>query len=257
MLLGGVLWLLYTAARSRVLLGKGRAIAAHSAGFARDCYVGEAGAPVLTYLALGDSTGAGWGAASLESTYPHLVAQSLARRGFRVRLVNVAVGGATVGDVRAHQLAAIEKFAPDIVTLSVGANDATHFTNLVDYRRDLRAILVALEKSSARQILVADTPDMYLAPALPLPLSWATARRARAQNALLDELARGSRVRIVPLYARGKLDARADPQLYASDWFHPSAQGYAIWAQLFSARLQASALPPQTMRSERPESGKA
>ena len=231
--LSGLIWLLYTAVRSSVLLRNGRAIEAQSASFARDIYLGAPDAPALTYLAMGDSTGAGWGAARVQATYPYLLARSIARRGFRVHLVNVAKGGATARDVRDNQLAALKRISPDVITLSVGANDATHSTDADSYRRDMRAIVSALEASGARQILVADTPDMWLAPALPMPIAWAAARRARAQNAILAELVRDSRVQVVPLYARGKLDARVDPQLYASDRFHPSAQGYARWAELF------------------------
>ena len=237
LLVPGALWLIYTVVRSKILLDNGRSIGQQSANFARDSFVGEPGAPMLTYLALGDSTAAGWGTASEKATYPHLVARAAAERGFYVHLINVAVGGATVGDVAASQLAAIAATKPDLITLSVGANDATHFTAPVDYRRDLKTILMALKQSSARTILVADTPDMFLAPALPLPLAFATARRARAQNEILRALNRDSRVEIVELYAKGKLDARENPNLYAADWFHPSATGYALWARLFIEKL--------------------
>ena len=233
----GALWLLYTAARSRILIRNGRAIEARTATFARDYSVGNASAPTLTYLIMGDSTAAGWGAATLDMTYPYLVAQAVAARGFRVRVVNAAVGGATARDVAASQIAAIERWKPDVITLSVGANDATHFTAPDDYRRDWNEIFSALEASSARQILVADTPDMFLAPALPLPLSWATARHARAQNVILRQLIGNSRVQIVPLYDKGKLDAHINPGLYAADSFHPSSSGYALWARLFVERL--------------------
>ena len=243
LLAAGAIWLAYTVVRSRALLAQGRAIESQSARFARDYFVGETGAPTLQYLAMGDSTAAGWGAAQLEATYPYLVAQALATRGFHVHVVNVARGGATVSDVKANQLDELEKSRPDVITLSVGANDATHFTPPDDYQRDLNAIVSALQQSSARTILVADTPDMWLAPALPTPLSWATARRARAQNTILSELASDSRLQIVPLYARGKLDARLDPGLYAADRFHPSSKGYARWAKLF-----VSALPQRRHR---------
>lgn len=227
-------WLLYTAVRTKILMENGRAIGARSASFARDYFIGEASAPAFVYLAMGDSTAAGWGAENLEATYPHLIAQAIAKRGFRVRVVNVAVGGATTSDVKANQLASIAYVKPDLTTLSVGANDTTHGTAPADYRRDWSAILAALQASSARQIAVADTPDMFLAPALPLPLSWLTARRARAQNETLRALTKGSRIQIVELYGRGKL---AETRLYAADRFHPSAAGYALWARLFIERL--------------------
>ncbi len=237
LLVASALWLLYTAARSQILLRNGRAIANHSAQWPRDYSVGQSGAPTLTYLVLGDSTAAGWGAATLQTTYPYEIAQAIARRGFRVHIINVAVGGAKVGDVAASQLAAIERVKPDLITLSVGANDATHFTSPAEFRRNLATILSALKQSDARTILVADTPDMFLAPALPLPIAAATSRRARAQNTILRALAKKSRVQIVELYAKGKLDARINPRLYAADRFHPSALGYARWARLFVEKL--------------------
>ena len=230
----GALWLLYTVVRSKILLDNGRAIGRQSASFARESWIGEPGAPITTYLALGDSTAAGWGAADENATYPHLVAQAIAQRGFYVHFVNVAVGGAKAGDVAASQLAAIGRAKPDLITLTVGANDATHGSAPDDYRRDWTTILAALEQSSARTILVADTPDMFLAPALPLPLAVATARRARAQNFVLRALTKGSRVQIVELYEKGKLNS---PELYAADRFHPSAAGYARWAKLFIEKL--------------------
>lgn len=238
-LLGALGWLLYTIGRSRALLANGRQIAAQSARFPRDYFVSSPNAPALTYLVLGDSTAAGWGANELAATYPHRVAQAVAQRGYRVRVVNVAVGGATLHDVRREQLAALSRVRPDLVTLSVGANDATHFTPLTDYDRELRAVLGTLQGSSARSVLWANTPDMFLAPALPLPLSLATAWRARRQNALLDQSLRGSRVRVVDLYGRGKLDYHRNPALYAADRFHPSARGYRLWAPLFVEQLGA------------------
>ena len=229
--LGAISYLLYTAARTRVLLAQGRSIEAHSASFARDYFVGDAQAPTLNYLALGDSTAAGWGAQTLAETYPHRIAQTLAARGFRVHVRNVAIGGARARDVM-EQLPALQTFAPAVITLSVGANDATHFTAPADFEREMKTIIAALERSSARAVWVANTPDMFLAPALPLPLAWAMARRARAQNATLETLV--SRARIVDLYGRGKLDARQNPALYAADRFHPSNLGYAKWAALFA-----------------------
>ena len=227
-------WLFYTAARSRVLLAQGRAIEIQSAQFPRDYFVGQSSAPQLKYLAMGDSTAAGWGAGSLSATYPYLVAQTLAARGYRVQVRNVAVGGAKAGDITA-QLPALQTFAPDVITLSVGANDATHFTSPAEFGSAMQTLIAALERSSARSIAVANTPDMFLAPALPLPLSVATARRARAQNAVLPSLV--SRAHIVDLYGHGKLNARVNPDFYAADRFHPGAAGYAKWAPLFAEKL--------------------
>ena len=232
----GLVWLTYTAARSKILLANGRAIEVQSASFSRDYFVGDERAPTLKYLVMGDSTAAGWGTENVSATYPYLVAQSVARRGYRVQVINVAVGGARATDVRRNQLEALG-LKPDLITLSVGANDATHFTAPASFRREMERILTALRNSGARRVLVADTPDMFLAPALPRPLALGTARRARAQNAMLREI--GAGVVIVPLYEAGKLDSRREAGLYAADRFHPSAMGYARWARVFVENLGA------------------
>ena len=240
-------WLLSTVVRSRHLLAQGRIIAQQSRHFERDYFVGDAARPTLTYLVMGDSTAAGWGAESQSQTYPYQVAEQIAARGYRVHVVVVAHGGARLRDVLADQLPTLQALRPQVVTLSVGANDATHFTPKDEWKRELEILLSALGKSQARRILIADTPDLYQAPALPLPLAVAVNTRARQQNQLLQAALRGSSARRVPLYARGKLIYRRDPNLYAADLFHPSSLGYRVWAQLFQSAL--------TIEKVRPNSG--
>ena len=239
LLLGGcaLAWLLTAAMRAQTLLAQGRAIEAHSARFARDYFVGAPDAPALTYLVMGDSTAAGWGAQSVTETYPYLVAQSVARRGFRVHVVNVAQGGATLRAVRQHQLGALRRARPDFITLSVGANDATHGTAPNQWKRELQSVASALANSGARAVLIANTPAMFLAPALPLPFAVVAGRRAHRQNQIFASVVGNTRLQTVDLYQRGQLDARRAPELYAADRFHPSAQGYAKWATLFVEAL--------------------
>jgi lysophospholipase L1-like esterase len=197
---------------------------------------------------MGDSTAAGWGAGDLASTYPHQIAGAIAARGFRVHVVNVAVGGATTAQVRRDQSAFLASVRPDVVTLSIGANDATHGTPTRDFKSEMTLLLADLQKSSAKSVMVADVPDMFLAPALPYPLAIISGRRARNLNAILEEMPRGSKLKIVNLYRRGKLDYRRDPGLYAADLFHPSTRGYAIWAHLFEQKLDFSKFnPPKTL----------
>jgi lysophospholipase L1-like esterase len=192
----------------------------------------------MTYLVMGDSTAAGWGAGQLTNTYPYRVAQEVASRGYRVHVVNVAVGGALLHDVLQTQVDALKTVRPQLVTVSVGANDATHFTAQHEYSQQLRSLLAALQKSGAQTVLFANTPDMYQAPALTLPFAVATNIRARRQNAILDEALQETKIRRVDLYNKGKLIYRRDPQLYSADKFHPSASGYRRWAEVFKQALR-------------------
>jgi lysophospholipase L1-like esterase len=231
-------YVVFTVARSWLLLSKGKEIAAQSANFSRTYFVGNATQLSLTYLVIGDSTAAGWGAGDLTSTFPYRVAQDIAARGYYVRVVNKAVGGARLQDVLQNQLTSLEELRPQLITVSIGANDATHFTSPNEYSNQVRTLLQALRDSGVEQILVANTPDMYQAPALTWPLAWAVNNRARQQNQILERATQGSTLRIVDLYTQGKLVYARNKSLYAADLFHPSAQGYGIWAKLFTKQLQ-------------------
>jgi lysophospholipase L1-like esterase len=235
--LAPVAWLLFTLVRSRHLLREARALAGQSAHFKRDYFVGNAAHPKLVYVALGDSTAAGWGSEQLEQTYVHQVAVAKAAQGYSVHVIHAAVGGATLRDVLQTQAPLLTSVRPQLVTVSVGANDATHFTSATEYSQKLRALIVALQKSTAQQVLFANTPDMFQAPALPLPLAIAANIRARQQNTLLQNALRSTTIQPVDLYNQGKLIFRDDPNLYAADHFHPSGSGYRKWAQLFVRNL--------------------
>jgi len=77
------------------------------------------------YIALGDSLAAGYGAMPTTNGYAYLLYQEGAfDKTSNTLFANAAVPGATSQDVLDHQLPqAIERFVPQVVTLSVGGND--------------------------------------------------------------------------------------------------------------------------------------
>ena len=60
------------------------------------------------------------------------------------------------------------------------------------------------------------------------------------QKAILIKAAANSKIKVVDLFNRGKLIYAQNPNLYAADFFHPSSDGYQIWARLFIAELAAN-----------------
>ena len=241
----GALYVVYSLARARVLLRNGAQVGRVAQTFMRNYHVGDNAKPTIVYLSLGDSTAAGWGAHDVTQTLTFKVAQSLAHRGFRVHVINFAVGGATLRDVIEKQLPKLKTIRPDLVTISVGANDATRGTAKIEYSNDLQTLRNALKHSTARQVLWANTPDMTQTPAPPLMFSQLFGVRARRQNVLLKDL-NDPRIDIINLHDDGKLTYARDHELYASDLFHPSAKGYAVWSELFVAQLR-----PEKMVSEK------
>lgn len=78
------------------------------------------------YIALGDSLAAGYGANPTTQGYAYLLYQKgTYDQTANTIFANAAVPGATSADVLAYQIPpAINRFRPDVVTLSVGGNDA-------------------------------------------------------------------------------------------------------------------------------------
>ena len=97
--------------------------------------LGSAGAP-LNYVILGDSTAAGVGAAYDQGIAMGTTRQLAQTR--RVTMTNLGVSGARIHDVVRDQLSAAQALKPELVLLSVTANDVTHLTRIAPMRRDLR-----------------------------------------------------------------------------------------------------------------------
>ena len=234
----------YTVARTNVLLKNAKTLIANAEKFPREYSVGDNfGEPEqreIIYVALGDSTAVGVGAARLNETHAFQIATTFATLNKRrVRVINLAVSGSVLNDVLQKQLPQLAKFKPDLITVSIGANDATHFSSMGKYQAQMQVLVSKLSASKA-QVSFATTPDMYQAPALVLPLALAVNRRAKMQNAILEKAIGGSQIKTVDLFNRGKLIYAQNPNLYAADFFHPSSGGYQIWARLFIADLAAS-----------------
>lgn len=211
-----------------------------SSHFPNHYAVGPPNSAPIIYVVMGDSTAFGTGASSLQTTYPYQVAQHLAAGGRHVQVINVAVVGARLLDVVQKQLPAVQRLHPAYVTLSVGANDATHLTSGADYRQSLADLLTGLGRLPSCTVAFANTPDMGVVPALPFPYRSMVAKRARLQNTILDALLRGTPFRLVDLFHRGRLDAAENPHYYAGDRFHPADAGYRVWAGLFCEALDGT-----------------
>jgi lysophospholipase L1-like esterase len=191
---------------------------------------GDPGDPPLTFVVLGDSTAAGVGAGNARAAYPSLLAEELAAGGRAVHLVDLGVSGARVGDVLTDQLPRAVDAEPDLVFLGIGANDATHLTRLADVLEDTTAILATLRQTGAL-VVVAGAPDMRAAAFLE-PLRTVIGWRGRRVAETIERVARSMGIPVVPLAAETGHYFAADPaRYYAADDFHPSAEGYVLWAR--------------------------
>ena len=203
--------------------------------FPSDYFVGDPTKSTLNYVVLGDSTAYGVGATKLEATYPYAVAATLASSGYYVHVRNIGRSGALLEEIVHTQFDRVSKNT-DIISISVGGNDATHVTSPSTYRMLINELTEKLKASGAPVILVASTTDMALTPAIPPVLNTIVGMWARRQNHEMQPAIERIGAAYVNLFEFGKLDK---PELYASDEFHPSDAGYAKWSPLFQAALKS------------------
>ena len=229
----------------QALLARSRRYAQPDLRLAMRASVGGNAAAPLRLVLLGDSTALGVGVERVTDTVGGQLATLVADApgGRRVELSSVAVSGSRSGDLGTQVARALVGTRPDVAVILVGGNDAIHFSpvaeaaeHLASAVRRLRAVGVA--------VVVGTCPDLGAARAFPLPLrqivGWQGRRLAAAQTAAVKS-AGG-----VPVDLAGQTGAvfRADAGTYCHDGYHPSADGYRVWAHaLLPAVTEAAAIP--------------
>ena len=185
-------------------------------------------APVPVYVALGDSTGAGEGARL--GGYPERLAAALAAEVRPVRLVNLCVSGARLGDLLRRQLRRGVEASPALVTVGIGINDVLQETGPAGFARDLEVLGEALAASGAGVVIV-NVPDLSRSPRAMGGVELERLReRVGAFNAALAALAARRGFALADLHAAGA-PAYGAPGTLSDDLFHPSDEGYRRWAE--------------------------
>ena len=116
----------------------------------------------------------------------------------------------------------------DLAVLALGVNDVLRLHGPRRWSRDLRVLLRALRERTGAGVVLAPVPPMHGFPVLPQPLRAVLGARADRLDHAAARLADG-----LPGVAHAALprDALHEPDLFCSDGFHPSAAGYARWAE--------------------------
>ena len=189
----------------------------------------------MRYVVMGDSTAAGQGA-DYESGIAMRTAQQLGVE-HKVELVNLAVSGAKIADVRAEQLKPAMALQPDLVLISIGANDVTNLTSPDAAKEDLRQVIAAIRRSGDARVVITGAPDMGSVPRFAQPLRYLAGKLTQRLNARLYELEKEPGVTLVPIALETGPIFRKQPELYEKDKFHPNAKGYAVWVQALNRGL--------------------
>ncbi|MDQ3681330.1 MAG: SGNH/GDSL hydrolase family protein [Actinomycetota bacterium] len=189
----------------------------------------------LRMVWLGDSTAAGVGASDPDRSLPLQVAAGLGRP---VEVVVLARSGARLGDVLDDQLPRVAALDPDVVVVSIGANDVVHLTTKSRFTSRYRRLLDQLRPSvtgpsvTGPSVVVLGIPDMGAPPRFAQPLRAVAGWRGRAlDHGIREAVAGRSEVRHVDIAGRTGPGMRRDPDRYfALDRYHPNEAGYGLWA---------------------------
>ena len=174
-----------------------------------------------TIVVFGDSLSAGYGIRQ-DDAWPALLAQRLKQKRLDYNVVNASISGETSSGGRSRLPAALDKHAPAVVIIALGANDGLRGLPIATLRDNLAAMIASAQQKKARVLLVGQRlPPNYGAYAQQFAEVFGEVAKAR-KTALVDFL----------------LDGIADqPRFFQADNLHPTREAQPhlldnVWAGL-------------------------
>jgi len=196
--------------------------------------------PEHSVLAFGDSLLAGYGLHDGES-YPAKLEAALRARGINARITSAGISGETTaqGLSRLAGVLDAQPIKPELVIISLGANDMLQGRPPVQTRANLEQILQLLQARKIRVLLLG----MLAAPDL-------SAAYARDFNPIYPRLAHQYGAELVPFFLQ---PLQGKPDLIQPDQVHPTALGIE---EIVAATVDdvAAALPVSAGSTARPPS---
>jgi lysophospholipase L1-like esterase len=189
---------------------------------------------------LGDSTAAGVGASSPAGALPSQVADGLGASDASVAVL--AVSGDRVADVLADQAPKVAGLRPDLILISVGANDTIHLTGRGTFRHTYERLVRALP--AGVPVVLLGVPDMGAIPRFAQPLRAVSGWRGRHLDAEVRRVAADTGAVYADIAGpTGPLFRREPGRYFAGDDFHPGDAGYSLWADAVLKVLRKFSLP--------------
>jgi acyl-CoA thioesterase-1 len=183
----------------------------------------------VNYLALGDSTGAGVGAR--EGGYVARLFRRIVALRPESKITNLCVSGATSSDVIRDQLDRGVSVKPNLITLGIGINDIGHGVSLEGFSQNYDQILSTLRSKTSATIVVTNIPEISSAPRIPQAMRSEYRQLIVQYNQQLEEVASRHGVTVFDVYTITHEQLPGHPEYFSADGFHPSDQGYELWAE--------------------------
>ncbi len=199
------------------------------------------------YVAMGDSSVEGMGATKPERSYTGIIYTALKEKRNSVEYHNLGKAFASIRDVVDSQLDKAISLNPDLITLSVGANDVPKRTQLLQFEKDLNYLFNRLKNETTAEIIINTIPDMSYTPFLKDKLHLRTLSKVLVWrlNQKIKKQAEKAHIYVIDLYEQSKIFLKNYPEGVSEDGFHPSDFGYALWANIILMQIPHILLQPK------------
>ncbi|GLY96493.1 SGNH/GDSL hydrolase family protein [Actinoplanes sp. NBRC 103695] len=228
------------------IAAKGRRYAKPTMGLALRTSMGPVHAPKLRLVLLGDSAAIGVGVEWLSETVggqlARMLAEGTSETGERhVLLSSVGVAGSRSTDLATQVARALLGDKPDVAVVLIGTNDAAGLRVPEEAAEYLGAAVRRLREAGV-EVVVGTCPDLGAVRSIAPPLRQIAGilgrRVAKAQIRAVTE-AGGV---VVELGRETGAVFRADAGTLCYDGFHPSADGYRVWAHALYPAVEEAAM---------------
>lgn len=196
--------------------------------------------PAIRVALLGDSGAAGYGVDRVKETPgAHLGTGISAYAERRVYLGAFAVVGAQTADLMAQVDRAL-MIEPDVVIISIGANDVTHGKSITASVEAL-SVCVRRLRGAGIQVVVGTCPDLGTIRPINPPLRQYARIMSRklAREQMIATVRAGGRSVSLGSILGPEFDSKP-LEFFGPDRFHPSAQGYAAFASVLLPSVLAA-----------------
>lgn len=236
LIFGGALYGVYSFLRIGALLKQSHGLVSRAVPFERKDM--PKGAPRALFV--GDSTAVGVGATDSSRS----VAGLFARDYPQFFIENNAVSGRKVADIL-PVFQSYEDHSFDLVIIQIGGNDIVRFSEKARLGNDIRSVMKE-SRRVGKHIVLLTAGNVANAPLFPRSVAFLWEKRTLAVREIFKNASHESGVHYVDLFRDKSDDPFAtDPKRYhASDLFHPSADGYALWYASLKEMLEANHLVP-------------
>ncbi|GAA4436326.1 SGNH/GDSL hydrolase family protein [Phytohabitans houttuyneae] len=229
------------------VIARSRRYAQPEMGLALRTTMGPPTAPPLRLVLMGDSSSMGVGVEQLADTVGGQLATMLAEGTpalppRHVQLSSVGVSGSRSTDLATQVARALLGGRPDVAVILIGANDATTLRRPTESAAYLGAAVRRLRDAGV-EVVVGTCPDLGAVRAIAPPLRQVTGWLGRRMGRAQAKAVRAAGGTVVDLAGETGAVFRADAGTLCYDGFHPSADGYRVWAHALLPAVIHAAVP--------------